>query len=60
MFCGPPAMGDTIKVSLLKAQTLSILRGNFLNKQSAESMSDLKRLRKVGCDITFNFRSENF
>lgn len=58
-FCGPPAMGKSIKYALMKAQARSNFRGSYLYSQR-------RKMKKVvpkdarGSFVRFVFREENF
>lgn len=67
-FCGPKPMAKAVKTSLIKAQTLSNLRGTYLGHENDVSIKselgaanvDLSKLRRRGSYIRFVFREENF
>lgn len=58
-FCGPPAMGKSIKRALMKVQTRSNFRGIYLHRQQRK-MGNAGKLQAYGSFVRFVFREENF
>lgn len=67
-FCGPKGMAKAVQAALIKAQTLSNLRGTYLGHgDDVDIKSELgavqvnvAELRRRGSYIRFVFREENF
>ena len=68
-FCGPHAMGKSIKKSLRKVEVVSNLRGAYLRGTKRRtvvedlglaSRREVGKLRERGCAVRFVFREENF
>ncbi len=69
-FCGPKGMAKSVQAALIKAQTLTNLRGTYLGLGSDKELKteldlgdvqfDLAKLRRRGSYIRFVFREENF
>lgn len=69
-FCGPKGMAKSVQAALIKAQTLTNLRGTYLGQGSEKELKteldlgdvqfDLAKLRSRGSYIRFVFREENF
>lgn len=67
-FCGPHKMGDAVRKSIRKVETISSLKGAYLGSVSERTIrrdigvSELviKKLKANGCGVRFAFREENF